>query len=76
MTTVPDPSDKLVFFASINNVKFRKPVVPGDRLVFELTTRKMKGKLCVMSGEAFVDGQTVAEAEFMAMLVDKSPQNP
>jgi 3-hydroxymyristoyl/3-hydroxydecanoyl-(acyl carrier protein) dehydratase len=29
-----------------------------------------------MSGEAFVDGQTVAEAEFMAMLVDKSPQNP
>jgi len=76
MTTVPDPSDKLVLFAKIDKVKFRKPVVPGDRLVFELTTKKMKDRLCIMSGEAFVDGQTVAEAEFMAMLVDKSPQNP
>ena len=76
MTTVPDPSDKLVFFAKIDKVKFRKPVVPGDRLVFELTTIKMKDKLCIMRGEAFVDGQPVAEAEFMAMLVDKSPQHP
>lgn len=76
MTTVPDPSEKLIFFASIDKVKFRKPVVPGDRLVFELTTLRLKGRICTMKGEAFVDGEMAAEAEFMAMLVDKSPKNP
>lgn len=68
---VENPGDKLVFFMSINNAKFRRPVVPGDQLVFELKMVNRKSKVCVMSGKAFVDGQLVAEAELMASIIDR-----
>ena len=51
---------------SINNAKFRKPVVPGDQLVFDLKMVNRKSKICTMSGKAYVDGQLVAEADLMA----------
>ena len=63
---VENPGDKLVFFMSINNAKFRRPVVPGDQLVFELKLTSRKSKICLMSGKAFVDGTLVAEADLMA----------
>jgi len=69
---VENPGDKLVFFMSINNAKFRRPVVPGDQLVFELKMVNRKSKVCVMSGKAFVDGQLVAEAELMASIIDRN----
>lgn len=68
---VENPGDKLVYFMSINNVKFRKPVLPGDQLVFELDMVSRKSKVCVMKGKAFVDGSPVAEAEMMAAIVDR-----
>jgi UDP-3-O-[3-hydroxymyristoyl] N-acetylglucosamine deacetylase / 3-hydroxyacyl-[acyl-carrier-protein] dehydratase len=68
---VENPGDKLVYFMSINNVKFRKPVLPGDTLVFELTMVSRKSKICIMSGKAFVDGSLVAEAEMMASIIDR-----
>ncbi len=68
---VENPGDKLVYFMSINNVKFRKPVLPGDTLVFELTMVSRKSKICQMNGKAFVDGNLVAEAEMMASIVDR-----
>ena len=55
---------------AMDNVKFRKPVVPGDQLVMEVKVMTLKGKIAKLRGEAFVDGQKVAEAEFMSMLVD------
>ena len=70
---VENPGDKLVFFMSINNAKFRKPVVPGDQLVFELKMVTRKSKICVMAGKAFVDGVLVAEAELMASIIDRNP---
>ena len=70
---VENPGDKLVFFMSINNAKFRKPVVPGDQLVFELKMVNRKSKICVMAGKAFVDGVLVAEAELMASIIDRNP---
>ena len=62
---------KLVYFMSMNNVKFRKPVVPGDQLVFEVTIGYRKSRVCQVIGKAFVDGQLVAEAEIMASIVDR-----
>ena len=70
---VENPGDKLVFFMSINNAKFRKPVVPGDQLVFELKMVNRKSKICVMAGKAFVDGVLVAEAELMVSIIDRNP---
>jgi UDP-3-O-[3-hydroxymyristoyl] N-acetylglucosamine deacetylase/3-hydroxyacyl-[acyl-carrier-protein] dehydratase len=71
LTTVDDPSTKLVYFLGIDKAKFRKTVVPGDTLVFDLTTIRLKRNICEMRGEAFVRGELVAEGEFKAMVVDK-----
>jgi len=69
---VENPGDKLVFFMSINNAKFRRPVVPGDQLVFELKMVSRKSRICQMSGKAFVDGSLVAEADLMASIIDRA----
>jgi UDP-3-O-[3-hydroxymyristoyl] N-acetylglucosamine deacetylase/3-hydroxyacyl-[acyl-carrier-protein] dehydratase len=69
---VENPGDKLVFFMAINNAKFRRPVVPGDQLVFELKMVSRKSRICQMSGKAYVDGHLVAEAEMMASIVDRT----
>lgn len=68
---VENPGDKLVYFMAINNVKFRKPVLPGDQLIFELEMVSRKSRICVMKGRAFVEGELVAEAEMMASIVDR-----
>jgi len=59
--------DKMVYFMSIDKVKFRKPVVPGDQLRMEVQTLQSRGKIWKFKGEAKVDGKVVCEAEFMAM---------
>ena len=69
LNTVDDPNGKLMYFMGIDDAKFRRPVLPGDQLRFELTLLKLKGRICKMRGEAYVDGQLVAEAE---LLVDAS----
>jgi UDP-3-O-[3-hydroxymyristoyl] N-acetylglucosamine deacetylase/3-hydroxyacyl-[acyl-carrier-protein] dehydratase len=63
--------DKVVYFMSLDNVKFRRPVLPGDQLRFELEMVAFRGKTCRMKGQGFVDGQVVAEADMMAMVVDR-----
>jgi len=70
LNTIPNRHDKLIYFMAIDNVKFRKPVVPGDQMIMEVKVLTLKGKVAKLRGEAFVDGQKVAEAEFMSMLVD------
>ncbi|MGD8778901.1 MAG: bifunctional UDP-3-O-[3-hydroxymyristoyl] N-acetylglucosamine deacetylase/3-hydroxyacyl-ACP dehydratase [Ignavibacteria bacterium] len=71
LNAIPNPQEKLVFFMAINNVKFRKPVVPGDQLVFEIEMVQKKSRYVVMKGKAFVDNNLVSEAEFTAAVVDK-----
>jgi len=63
--------DKVVYFMSLDNVKFRRPVVPGDQIRFELEMLQFRGKTCKMKGVGYVDGQVVAEAEMMAMVTDR-----
>ena len=59
---------KIAFFMSIDNAKFRKVVVPGDQLVFEVTAVKIKSKTGQVQGKATVNGQIVAEADFVCIL--------
>jgi UDP-3-O-[3-hydroxymyristoyl] N-acetylglucosamine deacetylase / 3-hydroxyacyl-[acyl-carrier-protein] dehydratase len=68
---VPDPESKVVYFTSLNNVKWRRPVKPGDQLRFELDLLQVRGSMCKMAGVAKVDGEIVAEAEMGAMVRDK-----
>lgn len=71
MDKVEDPDDKVVYFMTMDQVKFRQPVVPGDQLVFELEVVQLKRQLCKMRGRGLVDGRVVAEAEFMARIMDR-----
>lgn len=64
---------KLVFFMAINNAKFRKPVIPGDQLMMEVTMTGKRFNTFAMSAKAFVDGGLVAEAELSAAIVDSLP---
>ncbi|AEI15577.1 (3R)-hydroxymyristoyl-(acyl-carrier-protein)dehydratase [Flexistipes sinusarabici DSM 4947] len=61
----------LVYFMAIENVKFRKPVVPGDNLILDAELLKRKRNIWRMKGIASVKGETVCEAEFMAMIREK-----
>ncbi len=61
---------KLAFFLAINNVKFRKTVVPGDQLIFDVVAGKLKSKTGQVHGKAFVDGKVVAEADLMFAIVE------
>ena len=70
MREYEDRARKVIYFMGIDAVKFRKPVLPGDQLVMEVKVLQFKGRICKMRGEAFVNGQKVAEAEFMSMLMD------
>ena len=71
MGSVPNPENKVVYFTSLNNVKWRRPVKPGDQLRFELELLQVRGMMCKMSGVAKVDGQIVAEAEMGAVVRDR-----
>jgi UDP-3-O-[3-hydroxymyristoyl] N-acetylglucosamine deacetylase / 3-hydroxyacyl-[acyl-carrier-protein] dehydratase len=71
MGAVPDADKKVVYFTSLNNVKWRRPVRPGDQLRFELELLQVRGMMCKMQGVAKVDGEIVAEAEMGAMVRDR-----
>ena len=68
---VPDRESKLVYFLGIDEARFRKPVVPGDQVRFELELLKRKATTCKLQGKAFVDGQLVAEAVVMSAMVER-----
>jgi len=69
---MPQFSNKLAYFAGIDNVRFRKPVVPGDQLRIEVVFSWMRGSLGKMKGKAFVGEEVVAEGEFMFSLAEYS----
>ena len=67
-------NDMLVYFLSIDNCKFRRPVTPGDQLELHVRVVRGRGKLWRFRGEGLVDGKVVAEAEFNAMMVPPEDQ--
>ena len=64
-------SDSIPLFASMDNVKFKRPVTPGDQIRFEVEMIKIKSTFVRTAGKAYVDGKDVAEAEFMCSIVKK-----
>jgi len=71
MGSVDDPESKVVYFMSLDNVKFRRPVKPGDQIRFELEITQLRGAVCKMRGIGKVEGEVVAEADMAAMVRDR-----
>ena len=68
---IENPSEKLVFFMSIDKAKFRKVVEPGDQLKLVVELLRFQGKIVKMKTEAYVEDVLVCEAEMVATLADK-----
>ena len=68
---VPDRQSKLVFFAGIDQARFRAPVFPGDDLRLEIEVLSFRNTRSKMTGKAYVGDKLVAEAELLATLVDR-----
>lgn len=71
LNALDDPENYVAYFASIDNVKFRKPVVPGDTLRFELSVISMKRGLAKMHGDSYVGNKKVAEGDFLAKVMKR-----
>jgi UDP-3-O-[3-hydroxymyristoyl] N-acetylglucosamine deacetylase / 3-hydroxyacyl-[acyl-carrier-protein] dehydratase len=71
MGAIDDPESRVVYIMSLDKVKFRKPVRPGDQLRFEVEMIQVRGPVCRVRGVAKVDGDVVCEAEMAAMVRDK-----
>ena len=66
-----DAASKVVYFMSLDGVKFRRPVVPGDQLRMEVEILQHRGATVRLAGKAFVDGALACEAEMMARVVNR-----
>jgi 3-hydroxyacyl-[acyl-carrier-protein] dehydratase len=68
---IEDRDQKLVLFTGIKEARFRRPVVPGDTLVLEVTALRTGSRIQRMRGEAKVDGQICADAELTSVIADR-----
>lgn len=73
LNTTDEPGGKLVFFTGLDNVKFRKTVIPGDQLFMRVEMLYLRRNICKMKGSAYVADTLVAEAEMQAIVVDRNP---
>jgi UDP-3-O-[3-hydroxymyristoyl] N-acetylglucosamine deacetylase/3-hydroxyacyl-[acyl-carrier-protein] dehydratase len=71
MNAMEDPASKVVYFMALDDVRFRRPVRPGDQLEFEVELVQFRGRVFRMRGVSRVDGKVVAEGSMMAQLVDR-----
>jgi 3-hydroxyacyl-[acyl-carrier-protein] dehydratase len=69
-----DRDNRIPFFSGIENARFRRPVVPGDTLVLEVTALRIGSRVQKMRGEAKVDGKITAEAEIMCVIAERPQQ--
>lgn len=70
---IPDRDKKLLYFAAVDEARFRRPVVPGDQLRMEVTILKYRPTFCKLAATATVNGEVAAEAILRCMLVDRDP---
>ena len=68
---VPDRSKKLLYFAGIDGAKFRRPVVPGDQVRYEVEVLRFRSVHCKLAGKVTVDGKVCAEATIHSAMVDR-----
>jgi UDP-3-O-[3-hydroxymyristoyl] N-acetylglucosamine deacetylase/3-hydroxyacyl-[acyl-carrier-protein] dehydratase len=69
LNSVDDPKKYLVYFTRVDKAKFRRPVLPGDQLRFELELQKLRRGICTMQGRAYVEGKLTAEAVLSSVIV-------
>ncbi len=69
-----DRHEKIPFFSGIEKARFRRPVVPGDTLMLEVTALRIGSRVQKMRGVATVDGNITAEAEIMSVIADRSKE--
>ena len=72
---VPDRENKLLYFIAIDNARFRRPVVPGDQLIVEVTVLRWRTTFCKLQGTATVNGEVAAEATLMCKTMDRDAQD-
>jgi len=68
---LPDRAGKLLYFAGIEEAKFRRPVVPGDQVRYEIEVLRLRSTFCKVAGKALVDGEVAAEAILSTAMVDR-----
>ena len=68
---IPDREKKLLYFAAVDDARFRRPVVPGDQLMLEAVVLKWRQTYCKLQCKATVNGEVAAEAILTCMLVDR-----
>ncbi len=68
---IPDRQNKLLLFASIEEAKFRRPVIPGDQVRYEIEVLRLRSTYCKLAGKALVDGQLAAEAVLSSAMVSR-----
>lgn len=68
---IEDREKKLIFFTGIDNCRFRKPVIPGDQVVFEVEVTGVRRNFAKIKGRALVDGEVVCEADLMSAMADR-----
>jgi UDP-3-O-[3-hydroxymyristoyl] N-acetylglucosamine deacetylase/3-hydroxyacyl-[acyl-carrier-protein] dehydratase len=71
LNIVENPQDYWVYFLAIDNARFKRPVIPGDQLVFKLDLLQIRRGICKMAGKAYVEDKLVCEADLTASLVPK-----
>ncbi|HEX8832069.1 MAG TPA: 3-hydroxyacyl-ACP dehydratase FabZ, partial [Longimicrobium sp.] len=71
LENVENLEDKVIYFMALDNVRWRRPVTPGDQIRFEVELTQVRGSTVKMRGVGTVDGQLAAEAEMMARVVDR-----
>ena len=68
---IPERDSKLLYFMAIEKARFRKPVVPGDQVRYEVEVLRMRATTCKLAGRAIVDGGVAAEAVCLSAMVDR-----
>lgn len=71
LNSIENPENKLMYITGINKSRFKKPITPGDQVVFEVKLDKFKMGTCKLNGIVKVDGVQVAEGELLASVVDR-----
>lgn len=73
-TLGPEAEDKLVYFMTIDEARFRKPVKPGDQLKIHIEVIRSRGAVWKFNGKAYVDETLVAQATYSAMIMDRDSE--
>lgn len=71
LDAIEDRENKLVYFSGIDNCRFRRPVLPGDQVIFDVEARTVRKAFAKLHGIATVDGELACEADLMSAMVDR-----